>query len=398
MITRTNDFYVPFVAFSLLNQTPVDSPSLYLSPALYKMLSFDAVDLGAMLQNQQTLCTAFSVRSIHEHRDALMNGVPDPSLLNQIAATIIQAYWRRYASTQRVERLREAKVQEKAARMRESEDDARIVMSQCAVRRHLANKAAKEKQVSRQQQLAQENGHFDWHKGSKVTPTTLLPPLGMEMGATNNDSNEQAVMMMMMTKAPFEAGEYARDCAAIAIQAQVRRRLVQKKIRSRTRIKSIALAQFTRKMTLNRSTPTTTSMTVPRGTGLGTVFWGASGCLLDPRRGSTSSSMLRPGSASSVRQDVYELVGLQILHEVAMLIRKEDPTRLPELPITLWVSGPLVSQAERRRRIHPALNRRSPTLSGSGRVVVARSVAHPEQTQNSVALLATPRGASRQQH
>lgn len=331
-------------------------------------------------------------------------------LLNNIAATVIQSVWRKYVARVLVESIRKSRTNAVQKMHNDNLFELHVLTSQTAVRRYLATRRtsmlrstnATSQTAALTRYTVQPPHHEAYEHGSFEIPignidASDLPP-GSKFDADGNRIGGE-----------HADGDFAMEMAAVVIQRRVKKHVAERFARVRKELSKRRLSDlgynaeeegklvraFSRKysaaegvLTFARlftdksakaASPVPPSIqlvhrtlsraglsglngrlqTPPsQGSALAAVYWDAGGLLLNPRT-------------------TFQLWGLRALHDVTMNRRRDDQAFFPNLPLTIWVQGPLESEEEKIRRSarNRADNDQMFMSSPSGRAVpISRSI------------------------
>lgn len=340
-------------------------------------------------------------------------------LLGNIAATMIQSIWRKYVARILVENIRKRR----AAAQQQHHDanlfELHVLTSQTAVRRYIATRRTSQLRNSTIAQRKAQTTNYHVNPPHHVHPPhdddSDRTPFEIPIGTISADDLPPGSKFDIdgnRIGGEHADGDLAMEMAAVVIQRRVKKHVAERFSRVRRELSKKRLSQagvetdeegraragFSRKysaaegvLTLARlfgdKASARTGGPVPpsiqlihrtlsraglssglkdhvrpppsQGSALAAVYWDAGGLLLNPRT-------------------TFQLWGLRVLHDVTMHKRRDDREFFPNLPLTIWVQGPLESdeeRSERSARQHRADQELMFMSSPSGRSVpISRSI------------------------
>lgn len=343
-------------------------------------------------------------------------------LIQNVAATMIQSVWRSFLARALTKLYRHQRNEQLDKVHEENLFTVHLIVAQTAARRYLANRLVRKLKKAVQKVtglIRQPAAHHQHQQADAIGVITAadLPP----NSAFDENGNRRG--------GEHTDGALMEHCAASLIQQQVRKRVLARFARARTEIRrrseasgegraspylrqrqmsaaeSVAnVVRLLDRVPSSASTPDgsragrvpapppmekiqgllsrnsssvgfrvgsplggscrllSQTGTASGGQALAAVFWDAAGLLLDPKR-------------NAFQSNTAHLWGLRVLHDVMMMKRRDNPEWMPKLPLTIWVQGPLESEAqkERNRRAEATSFAASPATP-RGNFPISRSI------------------------
>jgi hypothetical protein len=335
-------------------------------------------------------------------------------LLQHVAATVVQSVWRKYVARTLVEHIRLERQAQVDKMHADNLFQYHVLTSQSAVRRYLASRRASIMRSGRTANQTSNNSRYDASEGvskrctsRRSCESTFQVPVGI-ISASDLPPGSKFDADGNRIGGEHMDGDLAREMAAVVIQKQVKKRVQERFAKARRdlnrkRLSEVGvevdedgrpIAGFSRKYSAaegvltmarlfsekSKSGPAPPSVQLihrtfsraglnsgvgvrlrappSKGSALAAVFWDAGGLLLNPRT-------------------MFQLWGIRVLHDVTMRRRRDEPEFLPQLPLTIWVQGPLESDEEKRRsQLHKRRTEDQLVMSSpSGRAIpISRSI------------------------